>query len=244
MNPVLGPSLCKWGPSTWLKPCVGQELIKILHRHSAHVARPLFIAVEGIDGVGKSTVINEVARRLRSEGIGVHVTSEPSQSPIGRLIRDWLLRPGSQVAHPSVFALLFVADRVQHYYGEVKPMLERGYLVITERYMESTLAYQGAMGLPMDWLESLHMYVPRPDLTIVLDAPIDVVMDRLRARQNLEIFEVNKDLLSRVRDLLLSRARVNGYPVINSVGDVDAVVNEVMGIIKGRLSGNNTLQTI
>ncbi|MCG2895014.1 MAG: dTMP kinase, partial [Vulcanisaeta sp.] len=125
----------------------------------------MFIAIEGIDGSGKSTVISRLRDRLVDRGFRVHVTSEPSQSPIGRLIRDWLLKQNADVAHPSVFALLFVADRVQHYYGEVKPMLDRGYLVISERYMESTLAYQGAMGLPMDWLIELHRFVPRPDLT-------------------------------------------------------------------------------
>lgn len=195
------------------------------------VDKPIFIAVEGIDGVGKSTVINGAAEKLRGMGYKVHVTSEPSQSPIGKLIREWLLRPGSSVAHASIYALLFVADRVQHYYGEIKPMLDSGFIVITERYMESTFAYQGAMGLPMDWLAELHRYVPRPDLTIVLDAPIDVVINRLKGRQSLEVFEINKDFLARVREVLLSRAKDNGYPVISSVNNLDSVINEVVNII-------------
>ncbi|MCG2863431.1 MAG: dTMP kinase [Vulcanisaeta sp.] len=191
----------------------------------------MFIAIEGIDGSGKSTVISRLRDRLVDRGFRVHVTSEPSQSPIGRLIRDWLLKQNANVAHPSVFALLFVADRVQHYYGEVKPMLDRGYLVISERYMESTLAYQGAMGLPMDWLIELHRFVPRPDLTIILDVPVNVAMSRLSSRRRLEVFEINRDFLERVRELLLRRALELNYPVINGERDVNAVVDEVFNIV-------------
>lgn len=150
----------------------------------------------------------------------MYTTAEPSQSPIGRLIRDWLLKPGSNVAHPSIFALLFTADRVQHYYGEVKPMLDNGYLVITERYMESTLAYQGAMGLQQEWLMELHRFVPKPDLTIILDAPVDTVISRLRSRRELEVFEVNREFLIKVREILLRRALVNNYPVVNANKDL------------------------
>ena len=191
----------------------------------------MFIAIEGIDGVGKSTVIGMLRSRLEGDGYRVYTTAEPSQSPIGRLIRDWLLKPGSKVAHPSIFALLFVADRVQHYYGEVRPMLDSGYLVITERYMESTLAYQGAMGLPREWLMELHRFVPRPDLTIILDAPVDTVINRLRNRRELEVFEVDREFLSRVREILLERASLNNYPVINADRDLGAVVDEVYGLV-------------
>lgn len=191
----------------------------------------MFVAVEGIDGVGKSTIITKLKDMLEQTGYRVHITAEPSQTPIGRLIRDWLLRSGSKVAHPSVFALLFTADRVQHYYGEVKPMLDNGYLVITERYMESTLVYQGAMGLPMDWLMELHKFVPRPDLTIILDAPIEVVISRLRSRHELEVFETDREFLNRARELLLRRASLNNYPVIDAVRNPDSVANDVYRLI-------------
>ncbi len=195
----------------------------------------MFIAIEGIDGVGKSTVITMLRSRLEGNGYRVHVTAEPSQSPIGKLIRDWLLKPGSNVAHPSIFALLFVADRVQHYYGEVKPMLDRGYVVITERYMESTLAYQGAMGLPLDWLMELHRFVPKPDLTIILDAPVNTVINRLRSRRELEVFEVDVGFLSRVREVLLERASLSNYPVVNADRDLEVIVDDVYGLITNAL---------
>ncbi|MFB6470205.1 MAG: dTMP kinase [Vulcanisaeta sp. AZ3] len=191
----------------------------------------MFVAIEGIDGSGKSTVINKLMVLLKGRGFKVHATSEPSQSMIGKLIRDWLLKPNSEVAHPSVFALLFVADRVQHYYSEVKPLLDKGYVVISERYMESTLAYQGAMGLPIDWLVELHRFVPKPDLTIVLDVPIDVAVARLRSRHELEVFEVDREFLGRVRDFLLGRVRENGYPIIDASRDVDSVVHDILELV-------------
>jgi dTMP kinase len=97
--------------------------------------------------------------------------------------------------------------------------------------MESTLAYQGAMGLPMDWLIELHRFVPRPDLTIILDVPVNVAMSRLSSRRRLEVFEINRDFLERVRELLLRRALELNYPVINGERDVNAVVDEVFNIV-------------
>ncbi len=97
-------------------------------------------------------------------------------------------------------------------------MLDSGYLVITERYMESTLAYQGAMGLQQEWLMELHRFVPKPDLTIILDAPVDIVISRLRSRRELEVFEVNKEFLIKVREILLRRALMNNYQWLMPIG--------------------------
>ncbi len=135
------------------------------------------------------------------------------------------------MVHSSIYALLFTADRVQHYYGEIKPMLDKGYLVITERYMESTLAYQGAMGLPQEWLMELHRFVPKSDLTIILDAPVDTVVSRLSSRRELEVFEVDKEFLSRVREILLRRASMYNYPVINADRELRLVVDDVYRLI-------------
>jgi dTMP kinase len=186
----------------------------------------VFIAVEGIDGVGKSTVIARASEELRERGYRLHVTSEPSGSMIGSLIRE-LLRGDQEVPHPGIYALLFVADRMYHYYGEVGPMLNAGYIVISERYMESTLAYQGAMGLPMDWLLELHRLLPRPHATIVLDAPVEVAMARLRNRTRLERFE-DAQFLNRAREILLGRAREMSYPIIDASKDVETVAMELV----------------
>ncbi len=190
----------------------------------------MFIALEGIDGVGKTTIALRLAKILESYGYRVFLTSEPTNSPIGVLIRDWLLKD-EEASHPAVYALLFVADRVQHYHGVIRGYLDRGYVVITERYSESTIAYQGAMGLPIEWLEELHRFVPRPDLTVVLDAPLNVIAERLKSRGRLEKFERNLDFLAKAREILLKRASSFGYPIIDTNRDVGEVVNDVLNLV-------------
>jgi len=195
----------------------------------------MFIAIEGIDGVGKSTVIARSRDELARRGYKLYLTSEPSNSRIGVLIREWLLRGGSEVPHPGIYALLFVADRMHHYYSEVEPMSRAGYIVVSERYMESTIAYQGAMGLPMDWLLELHRFLPRPHLTIVLDAPVEVVVRRLRSRGILERFE-DPEFLEKVREILLRRAREMGYPVIDASRSIEETSRELVEYMMAAIS--------
>lgn len=196
----------------------------------------LFIDIEGIDGVGKSTVIRHVAEELKGRGYLIHVTSEPSESVIGQFIRRSVLAGGAKV-DPSALTLLFAADRVIHYATVIKPKLSEGYLVITERYIESSLAYQGAQGVPINWIIEVNSMVNKPDLTIILDAPLEVVMSRLTNRGMLEYFERNIDLLRRAREIYLRRARELNYPVIDASRSINQVVKEVLTLIEEKARG-------
>jgi len=185
-----------------------------------------FIVFEGVDGVGKSTVISKVKNELVKIGYSVYTTSEPSTSPIGNLLRQ-LLRERN--VKPELYAILFTADRYYHYYYEILPALKSYDFVLCERYVESTICYQTIQGLSTSWLEELNRHVPRPDLTIILDASIDVISERLRSREDLEVFERDISFLERVRSLMLSRAREKNYIIINtSHRDVNDVVQEVL----------------
>ncbi|MBP1449675.1 MAG: dTMP kinase [Thermoproteus sp.] len=189
----------------------------------------LFIAIEGIDGSGKSTVISILAKKLPR----VYVTREPSERPIGRLIKEWALRGGS--SSPYVDALLFAADRLDHYLAEVKPALERGVVVVTERYVESSFAYQGAAGVDMEFLELINSRVPRPDLTVILDISPEAALARIKARGVLEKYE-RLDLLTRVRDIYLDRARRFGYLVVDAERPPEAVAEEIYEAVERRLA--------
>lgn len=190
--------------------------------------RGVFIAVEGIDGSGKSTVVKTLASALP----GTYVTSEPSGGPIGRLIREWALRGGS--VNPLVDALLFAADRLEHYEREIKPHLESGDVVLCERYVESSIAYQGAAGVEIEFLELINSKAPKPDLTIVLDVEPEEAIRRISGRHNVEKYE-RLDFLKRVRAIYLQRAVERGYPVIDASKSIDAVVEQVLKVVEGLL---------
>jgi thymidylate kinase (EC 2.7.4.9) len=187
-----------------------------------------FVAIEGIDGSGKSTVISHLAGILPR----VYVTREPSGGPIGRLIKEWALRGGS--SDPHVDALLFAADRIEHYRREVKPKLMEGFLVVTERYVESSIAYQGAAGVPIDFIKYINSLVPKPDLTVILDVDPQIAVERISRRGGAEKFE-HAAFLRRVREIYLRRAAEEEHPVVDASRPPEAVAREVAEIIKSRL---------
>lgn len=149
--------------------------------------RGRLIVIEGIDGAGTTTQAGAVAARLRSLGQSIHLTCEPSQGPVGLLIRGCLR--GKQSLDWASLALLFAADRADHVAREVEPQLAAGTSVVCDRYVLSSLTYQAASAPPqaraeepIAWLRSLNSRVPRPDATFVLDVPAGVAAARRAAR--------------------------------------------------------------
>jgi dTMP kinase len=188
----------------------------------------LFVAIEGIDGAGKTTVLEQLARMLP----GVCTTREPSGSPVGALIRNWVLQGGT--VDPRVDALLFAADRIEHYKREIEPMLREGCTVISERYVESSIAYQGAAGVPVEFIKLVNSAVPRADLTVILDVDPGTALARIGRRDRAEKYE-RGDFLRRVREIYLMRAREEGYPVVDAGRPPLEVAREVAEIIASRL---------
>jgi dTMP kinase len=158
----------------------------------------LFIALEGLDGSGKSTQTKLLAEKLTQEGWKVYSTSEPTTSPIGKIIRD-MFNHKMEADHRTI-AALFVADRLNHLLNKTDGIikkLEEGYTVICDRYYFSSYAYQGTH-LDMDWViraNSLCADLLRPDLNIFIDVSPAVSMKRVnKSRTSTELYETVENL--------------------------------------------------
>jgi len=209
-------------------------------RHSAHAeppARPtggFLVALEGGDGVGKSTQARALAQWLGQLGHDVVVTREPGATEAGRAIRAVLLHGGDLA--PRAEALLYAADRAQHVAELVRPALEQGALVITDRYVDSSVAYQGAgRDLVAEEVAGISTWATQgllPDLTVVLDLPAD----RARARLGDQLDRLEREPLEfheavRQRFLTLARRTPRRYLVV----DADAAPEEVARRVRAGL---------
>lgn len=148
------------------------------------------IALEGIDGSGTTTQCRLLTTALQEKGYRVYATAEPSKGPIGLLLREELrVVEGKTELSPECMALLYVADRMYHCQRELEPALSNHDFVITDRYVLSTIVYQG-LQVSVDWLQELNRFALIPDKTLLLDLPVPVAQSRVRARAGVkEIFD-------------------------------------------------------
>ena len=144
--------------------------------------RGAFIVIEGLDGSGKTTQARLLVQKLRSKHNAVY-TTEPSHGKIGSFIRESCLYEEKRL-DSAAEALLFAADRVEHVQNEVIPALNEGKLVISDRYVYSSLAYQGSAGLSLSWIEAVNKHALKPDFAIFLDVAPETVLQRLNRKKS------------------------------------------------------------
>ena len=142
-----------------------------------------FICVEGLDGCGKTTQTKLLVRKMRKMGWDAVYTAEPSRGKIGKFIKKYCLQ-GEKRTFPIVEALLFAADRFEHVEREVIPALNEGKIVVSDRYVYSSLAYQGAAGLDLKWIEMINEHAMRPDVAIFVDVEPEAVIKRLKPKKS------------------------------------------------------------
>ena len=171
----------------------------------------LFITLEGPEGAGKSTNREYLAQRLRDHGLDVVLTREPGGTPLAESIRELLLAPADEPMNSDAELLLVFAARAQHLAQVIRPALERGAVVLCDRFTDATYAYQGGgRGLSTQRIEQLESFVQgemRPDLTLVFDLPVEVGLSRAAARGRLDRFEQEGlGFFDAVRNTYLRRA--------------------------------------
>ena len=192
----------------------------------------VFIVFEGIDGSGKSTHIRKLAKELRSIGHVVIETAEPSKDEIGSFIRRYARRNDGRLP-VEVEALLFAADRRMHLKNVVEPALKKGHIVISDRYLHSTLAYQGALGLELDWIRELNRFAIKPDLTLLLDILPEISLPRMKRKKT--VFE-ETDYLSKVRDIYLQFVEQDEMVKIDADRAKKDIFEEIFTLLKNFLS--------
>lgn len=199
----------------------------------------LFITLEGGEGVGKSTNLIFIQQLLEQAGITVVTTREPGGTPFAEKIRQILLENREESVSENAELLLMFAARAQHIQHVIQPALDQGYWVLCDRFTDATFAYQGG-GRKMDmnmieWLEEKVQGELRPDLTLLLDAPIEVGMGRANQRGELDRFESEKHgFFERVRATYLQRAKQNPQQikVINADQSLNKVQTEITQCIQ------------
>jgi dTMP kinase len=173
------------------------------------MSKAKFITFEGVDGAGKSTHLDWFATALRQRGIDLLVTREPGGTPLGEKLRDILL---NHPMHAETEALLMFAARREHVEQVIRPALQRGTWVISDRFSDASFAYQGGgRGVSLSKLEQLEQWVHadlQPDLTLLFDIPIEIARQRLSNNTSLDRFEQEQgNFFEKVRQAYLARSQ-------------------------------------
>ncbi|PFG17749.1 dTMP kinase [Propionicimonas paludicola] len=201
----------------------------------------VFVVFEGGDGVGKSTQTALLADWARALGREVLVTLEPGGSPIGEVLRDLVLNPAWGDVSPRAEALMYAADKAQHVYEVIRPALDRGALVISDRYVDSLLAYQGAgRDLDPDRVEQIARWATGdllPDLTVVLDLDPAQGLATIEEKDRLEDAGHDVHLRARQAFLALAARDPEHYLVLPARLPVAELADRIRARLASLLSG-------
>lgn len=190
-----------------------------------------FISIEGVDGCGKTTQAKKLVRNLQLRGFDAVYTTEPSAGNVGKLIRGFVLNRERRVPI-ALEALLFASDRVDHVKTEIEPLLRQGRIVVCDRYVYSSLAYQGAAELDLDWIDCINRFALKPDLALLLDVSPDVAVTRLKKKKSVMENMVN---LRKVRDVYLKLAQQHRMIILDGNKPIKEVAKNVLQIALEKL---------
>lgn len=188
----------------------------------------IFLVIEGLDGSGKTTQAALLAEKFK-KNYSALLTAEPSHGKIGTFIRESCLYENTRLPTEAE-ALMFAADRIEHMYSEVKPALEEGKLVICDRYIYSSLAYQGNSGLSLEWIKTINARALQPDICIFIDVPPEKVIERLQRKKSvMETLETQQ----KVREVYMKYVEKGELVRVDGDKDVAQVAEELYKTVSG-----------
>jgi len=197
-----------------------------------------FITVEGIEGVGKSTNVSHLTRAIEARGHAVLSTREPGGTPMAERIREMLIEHGDEPMSDVAELLLMFASRSLHVNNVIVPALASGTWVVCDRFVDASRAYQGGgRGLPMEDIDQIARLVLgdlKPDVTILLDAPVEIGMSRADKRGAPDRFETERAaFFERVREcyLGLAASEPERFVIVDATADMDAVRSDIESIV-------------
>jgi dTMP kinase len=201
------------------------------------VSRGVFICIEGLDGCGKTTQAKLLVNELRKSRDALY-TAEPSDGRIGGFIKKHYLN-GDKRGSGIVETLLFAADRFEHVENIVLPALEKGRIVVSDRYVYSSLAYQGATGLHLEWIKKANEHAIRPDLAIFIDVKPETVVQRLKPKKS--VME-NLETQRKVREVYIRFVEKDELVLVDGNRPQNEVAEGVAAVVQSFLNKSSAKQ--
>ncbi len=200
--------------------------------------RGKFITIDGVEGAGKSTQIDFICEYLKTKGIRIVLTREPGGTEIGEKIRTLLLSNSTGQMHADTELMLMFAARNEHIQNKILPALEQGDWVLSDRFTDSSYAYQGGgRGLDVSRIAQLESWVVQdftPDMTLLLDVPVEIGMSRVESRGEKDRIEMEEmDFFDRVRQAYIARSREfpDRIKLIDSSQTIEHTTKQISAIL-------------
>lgn len=199
-----------------------------------------FLTFEGIDGSGKSTLIKKLAEHLKSLSLTIEITREPGGTKLGEELREILLRTKGSAPCPEAELLIYEADRAQHVNTKIRPLLKQNAWVLSDRFYDSSSVFQGAgrkiASKSVEWLNDFASGGLKPDLTFLLDCPVEVSQARRQSRQA-DRFELEKtEFHETIRNgfLELAKKHADRFLVLDATESPDRLLQLAIDELKNR----------
>ena len=187
----------------------------------------VFICIEGIDASGKTTQAHLLVEELQRRDFEAEYTTEPSRGKIGEFIRTYVLQRGKRVPS-AVEALFFAVDRVDHVERRINPALRRGKIVVCDRYVYSSLAYQGAAGLDLKWIKEINRLAVPADLAIYIDVPPEIVVKRIKRKKSvMERLRIQE----KVREVYMQFVKEGRLTLIDGDRPAEEVAKDILAVV-------------